>query len=233
MEGARGAQRRLGSPVQGELAFRLVKQAEKTEGLYRRPVIAFTPNFDNKIKSVRFAAVAASVAPIAAQPPCGACSLCRAIKINNLSWCEAPQAVEHPRETEKPPGTPSGRNSERLQWRMKRGISTAAVRERENSASRSVSGERQRGYQRLDDVWSVYSPFSRGSLTREREGGGCKNFSFTVLRLFFWLQKKRGKLRPAGGNAEKYCGAENESKRYHWSRIQPLSQAYGLPAPLQ
>ena len=77
---------------------------------------------------------------------------------NNLGWCEAPPAVGHPRETEKPPGTPSGRNSERLRWRMKRGISTAAVRERENSASRSVSGERQRGYQRLDDVWSVYSP---------------------------------------------------------------------------
>ena len=32
----------LGSPVQGELDFRLVLQAEKTEGLYRRPVIAFT-----------------------------------------------------------------------------------------------------------------------------------------------------------------------------------------------
>ena len=46
----------LGSPVQGELAFRLVLQAEKTEGLYRRPMIAFTPNFDSKIKSVRFAA---------------------------------------------------------------------------------------------------------------------------------------------------------------------------------
>ena len=28
---------------------------------------------------------------------------------NNLSWCEAPQAVGHPRDTEKPPGTPSGR----------------------------------------------------------------------------------------------------------------------------
>ena len=28
---------------------------------------------------------------------------------NNLGWCEAPQAVEHTRETEKPPGTPSGR----------------------------------------------------------------------------------------------------------------------------
>ena len=27
----------------------------------------------------------------------------------NLGWCEAPQAVEHPRDTEKPPGTPSGR----------------------------------------------------------------------------------------------------------------------------
>ena len=34
----------LGSPVQGELAFRLVSQAEKTEGLYLRPMIAFTPN---------------------------------------------------------------------------------------------------------------------------------------------------------------------------------------------
>ena len=42
----------LGSPVQGELTFRLVKQAEKTEGLYPRPVIAFTPNFDSKAKSV-------------------------------------------------------------------------------------------------------------------------------------------------------------------------------------
>ena len=28
---------------------------------------------------------------------------------HNLGWCEAPQAVEHPRDTEKPPGTPSGR----------------------------------------------------------------------------------------------------------------------------
>ena len=28
---------------------------------------------------------------------------------NNLGWCEAPQAVEHPRDNEKPPGTPSGR----------------------------------------------------------------------------------------------------------------------------
>ena len=151
---------------------------------------------------------------------------------NNLSRCEAPQAVEHPRRTEKPPGTPSGRNSERLRWRMKRGISTAAVRERKNSESRSVSGERQRGYQRLDDVWSVYSPFSRGSLTREREGGSCKNFSFTVLRLFFWLQKKRGKLRPADRSAEENCGAVNRCKRCHWSRIQPLSHAYGVPAPL-
>ena len=85
---------------------------------------------------------------------------------NNLGWHEVPQAVEHPRRTEKPPGTPSGRrprletilsqverlfplfkgrNSERLRWRMKRGISTAAVRKRKNSESRSVSGERQRG----------------------------------------------------------------------------------------
>ena len=31
-----------------------------TEGLYRRQVTAFTPNFDSKIKSVRFAAGAAS-----------------------------------------------------------------------------------------------------------------------------------------------------------------------------
>ena len=144
---------------------------------------------------------------------------------HNLGWHEVPQAVEHPRDTEKPPGTPSGRNSERLQWGMKRGISTAAVRERENSVSRSVSGKRQRGCQRLDDVWSVYSPFSRGSLTREREGGGCKNFSFTVLRLFFWLQKKRGKYRSADGSTEKGCGAENSHKRYTLSEIQPLSQA--------
>ena len=45
----------------------------------------------------------------AAQPPCEACALRRGIKINNLGWHEVPQAVEHPRETEKPPGTPSGR----------------------------------------------------------------------------------------------------------------------------
>ena len=43
-------------------------------------------------------------------------------------------------------------------------------------------------------------PFG-GSLTREREGRG-RNFSFTVLRLFFWLQKKRGKLRPTDGSTE-------------------------------
>ena len=141
---------------------------------------------------------------------------------NNLSRHEVPLAVEHPRDTEKPPGTPSCRNSERLRWRMKRGISTAAVRERKNSASRSVSGERQRGYQRLDDVWSVYSPFSRGSLTREREGRG-RNFSFTVLRLFFWLQKKRGKLRRGNESAEEYCGGVNWRKRYPLSPIQPLS----------
>ena len=52
---------------------------------------------------------ARTAAPIAAQPPCGVCAFCRVIKINNLGWCEAPQAVEHPRRTEKPPGTPSGR----------------------------------------------------------------------------------------------------------------------------
>ena len=28
---------------------------------------------------------------------------------HNLGWHEVPQAVEHPRRTEKPPGTPSGR----------------------------------------------------------------------------------------------------------------------------
>ena len=28
---------------------------------------------------------------------------------NNLGWHEVPLAVEHPRRTEKPPGTPSGR----------------------------------------------------------------------------------------------------------------------------
>ena len=28
---------------------------------------------------------------------------------NNLGWCEAPPAVGHPRDTENPPGTPSGR----------------------------------------------------------------------------------------------------------------------------
>ena len=50
-----------------------------------------------------------SAMPIAAQPLCRVCALRCAIKINNLSWCEAPQAVEHPRGTEKPPGTPSGR----------------------------------------------------------------------------------------------------------------------------
>ena len=52
---------------------------------------------------------AAIAAPTAAQPPCGVCAFCRVIKINNLGWCEAPPAVEHPRRTEKPPGTPSGR----------------------------------------------------------------------------------------------------------------------------
>ena len=33
----------------------------------------------------------------------------RGIKINNLGWHEVPSAVEHPRDTENPPGTPSGR----------------------------------------------------------------------------------------------------------------------------
>ena len=46
---------------------------------------------------------------LAAEPPCEVCAFCRGIKINNLGWHEVPQAVEHPRETENPPGTPSGR----------------------------------------------------------------------------------------------------------------------------
>ena len=108
---------------------------------------------------------------------------------NNLGWCEAPQAVEHPRDTENPPGTPSGRRP-RLE------IAKSPV-------------------ERL-------FPPSGGSLTREREGRG-RNFSFTVLRLFFWLQKKRGKYRPGDGSAEENCGAVNQSKRYTVSRIQPLS----------
>ena len=69
----------------------------------------------------------------AALPPEQVCILHRGIEIITSTGAQAPHAVEHPRRTEKPPGTPSGRNSERLLWRMKRGISTAAVRERENS----------------------------------------------------------------------------------------------------
>ena len=114
--------------------------------------------------------------------------------MNSLGWCEAPQAVEHPRETENPPGTPSGR------------------RPRLEIAKPPVE--------------RLFPPFG-GSLTREREGRG-RNFSFTVLRLFFWLQKKRGKHRPVDGSAEEYCGVQNESKRYHWSRIQPLSHRWFL-----
>ena len=87
---------------------------------------------------------------------------------NNLGWCEAPPAVEHPRDIENPPGTPSGE----------------AVEIR----NRSVSG-------------GAFIPPFGGSLTREREGRG-RNFSFTVLRLFFWLQKKRGKLCPADESTE-------------------------------
>ena len=106
------------------------------------------------------------------------CVFCRGIKINNFSRHEVPQAVEHPRETEKPPGTRSGR--------------------------RLILETIQPPVERL------FPPFG-GSLTREREGRG-RNFSFTVLRLFFWLQKKRGKLRPADENAEKiYVQSENRS----------------------
>ncbi len=133
---------------------------------------------------------AAIAAPTAAQPPCGVCAFCRVIKINNLGWCEAPPAVEHPRRTEKPPGTPSGR-------RLRLEIA-------------------------LSPVERLFPP-SGGSLTREREGRG-RNFSFTVLRLFFWLQKKRGKHRTADESTEEYCGAVKQSKRYHWSPIQPLIQ---------
>ena len=71
---------------------------------------------------------------------CGGICAVRGIEIITLSGAQAPLAVGRTRRIEKPPGTRSGRNSERLRWRMKRGISTAAVRERENSASRSVSG---------------------------------------------------------------------------------------------
>ena len=46
--------------------------------------------------------------------------------------------------------------------------------------------------------------------------------------LFFWLQKKRGKLRPADGSVEEDCGAQNESKRYTLSPIQPLSHRWFL-----
>ena len=52
---------------------------------------------------------AACTVPIAAPPPCEGYAFRRGIKINNLGWCEAPPAVGHPRCTEKPPGTPSGR----------------------------------------------------------------------------------------------------------------------------
>ena len=79
-----------------------------------------------------------------------------------------PSAVEHPRDIENPPGTPSGE----------------AVEIR----NRSVSG-------------GAFIPPFGGSLTREREGRG-RNFSFTALRLFFWLQKKRGKLCPADESTE-------------------------------
>ena len=113
-----------------------------------------------------------------------------ALKLNNLGWHEVPLAVEHPRGTENPPRTPSGR--------------------------RPRLGTIQPPVERL------FPPFG-GSLTREREGRG-RNFSFTVLRLFFWLQKKRGKLRRGDGSAERYCGAVNQSKRFPLSRIQPLSQ---------
>ena len=83
--------------------------------------------------------------PTAALPPECVRAPRRGIEIITSPGAQAPLAVGRTRRTEKPPGTRSGRNSERLLWRMKRGISTAAVRERENSASRSVSGERQRG----------------------------------------------------------------------------------------
>ena len=117
------------------------------------------------------------------------CVFCRGIKINNFSRHEVPQAVEHPRETEKPPGTRSGR--------------------------RLILETIQPPVERL-------FPLRGGSLTREREGRG-RNFSFTVLRLFFWLQKKRGKLSRGNESAEEYCGGVNWRKRYPLSPIQPLS----------
>ena len=39
-----------------QLPLRRELSAKLTEGLYLRPEIAFTPNFDSKIKSVRFTA---------------------------------------------------------------------------------------------------------------------------------------------------------------------------------
>ena len=117
-----------------------------------------------------------------------------ALKLNNLGWHEVPLAVEHPRDTENPPRTPSGR--------------------------RPRLGTIQPPVERL-------FPPSGGSLTREREGRG-RNFSFTVLRLFFWLQKKRGKYRRGDEHAKKYCVAVNRRKRYHRSPIQPLSHRWFL-----
>ena len=45
----------------------------------------------------------------AAQPPLIGVRFAPRYQNNNLSRCEAPLAVGHPRETEKPPGTRSGR----------------------------------------------------------------------------------------------------------------------------
>ena len=65
------------------------------------------------------------------------CVFCRGIKINNFSRHEVPQAVEHPRETEKPPGTRSGRRLiletiqppvERLFPPLRGGVSRGSVR---------------------------------------------------------------------------------------------------------
>ena len=79
-----------------------------TEGLYLRPVIAFTPNFDSKAKSV---VCGGSHHRRANRGSAAVRSMRFALNYqnHNLSRHEVPTAVEHPRKTEKPPGTPSGR----------------------------------------------------------------------------------------------------------------------------
>ena len=79
-----------------------------TEGLYPRPMIAFTPNFDSEAKSV-LCGGAASHRAIRGYAALRSVRLLPSYRNNNLGWHEVPTAVEHPRDTENPPGTPSGR----------------------------------------------------------------------------------------------------------------------------